>query len=65
MASQRTNLKSDSIKVVTVLDNKVYLNYGESVGIELGQSYAVYVRGKILIDPDTVCRLTKWDRLVV
>lgn len=54
---EEEKLKSDSIKVVTVIDNKVYLNYGGAVGIELGQSYAVYVQGKTLVDPDTGIKL--------
>lgn len=40
-------------KVITMQDNKVYINSGKNDGITVGESFKVFRQGEALIDPDT------------
>lgn len=40
-------------KVITMQDNKVYINSGALDGVKIGETFAVFRPGKKLIDPDT------------
>lgn len=40
-------------KVVTVKDGLVFVNSGNTAGIQVGDSFAIYKEGEVLTDPDT------------
>ena len=40
-------------KVVTVKDGLVFVNSGQTAGVQSGDTFAVYKEGEALVDPDT------------
>jgi hypothetical protein len=50
-------LEISQLKIITAKEKKAYLNQGKSKGIKAGQTYAVYVQGEALKDPDTGIKL--------
>lgn len=51
-------------KVVTVQSGQVYINSGSLDGVEVGDTFSVYRKGKSLVDPDTGLELGSIDEKI-
>lgn len=52
------------IKVVTVKEDKVYLNVGENLGLKVGDEYEIFAVGEAIVDADTGLSLGADETLV-